>query len=29
MEKGNKYCPDINWLDGLKIDKDFVSVWKK
>ena len=29
MEKGDKHCPDINWDYGVKIDKDFVSVWKK
>lgn len=27
--KSDKHCPDINWLDGVKIDKYFVLVWKK
>ena len=29
MEKGDKHCPDINWPDGVKIDPNSVSVWKK
>jgi hypothetical protein len=29
FKKIDKHCPDINWSDGVKIDTDFVSVWKK
>ena len=27
--KGLKFAPDLNWIDGLKEDNIFVSVWKK
>lgn len=29
MKKGEKYSPNINWKDGVRIDPIFVSVWKK
>lgn len=29
MNKGEKYCPNINWGDGVKSDPIFISVWKK
>lgn len=27
--KGWTFAPDLNWIDGLKEDNIFVSVWKK